>query len=83
MSKFNKQLDSIEDMQRFVENFPEFRQQSGNVSKHVTLMSEECTAQEFGSLLHLSCLWIIQMSKLISENSLLAVSQVEQEIVCG
>lgn len=63
ISKFNKQLDSIEDMQRFVENFPEFRQQSGNVSKHVTLMSE--------------------MSKLISENSLLAVSQVEQEIVCG
>ena len=56
MSKFNKQLDSIEDMQRFVENFPEFREQSGNVSKHVTLMSEECTAQEFGSLLHLSCL---------------------------
>jgi len=63
ISKFNKQLDSIEDMQRFVENFPEFRQQSGNVSKHISLMSE--------------------MSKFIGENSLMAVSQVEQEIVCG
>jgi len=50
-------------MQRFVENFPEFRQQSGNVSKHISLMSE--------------------MSKFIGENSLMAVSQVEQEIVCG
>ena len=37
----NKQIDSIEDMQRFVESFPEFRHQSGNVSKHVALMSEE------------------------------------------
>ena len=40
VSKMNKQIDSIEDMQRFVESFPEFRQQSGNVSKHVSLMSE-------------------------------------------
>jgi vacuolar protein sorting-associated protein 45 len=31
VSKMNKQIDSIEDMQRFVESFPEFRQQSGNV----------------------------------------------------
>lgn len=41
VSKMNKQIDSIEDMQRFVESFPEFRHQSGNVSKHVALMSEE------------------------------------------
>ena len=27
-------------MQRFVENFPEFRRISGNVTKHVNLMSE-------------------------------------------
>jgi vacuolar protein sorting-associated protein 45 len=27
-------------MQRFVENYPEFRSRSGQVSKHVTLLSE-------------------------------------------
>jgi len=50
ISKFNKQLDSIEDMQRFVENFPEFRQQSGNVSKHISLMSEASAARQYISL---------------------------------
>eukprot|EP00227_Mantoniella_beaufortii_P017677 CAMPEP_0197586184 /NCGR_PEP_ID=MMETSP1326-20131121/8240_1 /TAXON_ID=1155430 /ORGANISM="Genus nov. species nov., Strain RCC2288" /LENGTH=572 /DNA_ID=CAMNT_0043150777 /DNA_START=220 /DNA_END=1938 /DNA_ORIENTATION=- len=40
VSKMNKQIDSIEDMQRFLDSFPGFRQQSGNVSKHVSLMSE-------------------------------------------
>ncbi len=40
VSKINKQINSIEDMQKFVESFPEFRQHSGNVSKHVALMSE-------------------------------------------
>ena len=63
ISKMNKQIDSIEDMARFVESFPEFRQQSGNVSKHVSLMSE--------------------LSRIITEKSLMAVSMVEQEIVCG
>lgn len=63
VSKMNKQIDSIEDMARFVESFPEFRTQSGNVSKHVSLMSE--------------------LSKIITEKSLMAVSSVEQEIVCG
>lgn len=33
-------LDSIEDMQRFVDNYPEFRSMSGTVSKHVAIMSE-------------------------------------------
>lgn len=59
----NKQLDSIEDMQKFIDSFPEFRQQSGNVSKHVALMSE--------------------LSRIIGEDSLMAVSQVEQEVACG
>lgn len=59
----NKQIDSIEDMQRFIDSFPEFRQQSGNVSKHVALMSE--------------------LSRIISEDSLMTVSQVEQEVACG
>ena len=33
-------LDSIEDMKRFVEEYPEFRRLSGNVTKHVTLVTE-------------------------------------------
>lgn len=63
ISRSNKNLESIEDIQRFVESFPEFRVQSGAVSKHVTILTE--------------------LSKIISSNDLLAVSQVEQEVVCG
>ena len=33
-------IESIADMKRFVEEYPEFRKLSGNVSKHVTLVSE-------------------------------------------
>jgi len=36
----NHNISSIEDMKRFVENFPEFRKMSGTVSKHVNLLSE-------------------------------------------
>ena len=35
-----QKLDSIEDMKRFVEEFPEFRRLSSNVTKHVTLVTE-------------------------------------------
>ncbi|KAF2861967.1 Sec1-like protein [Piedraia hortae CBS 480.64] len=35
-----QQLESIEDMKRFVEEYPEFRRLSGNVTKHVTLVTE-------------------------------------------
>lgn len=39
-TKSNASLESIADMKRFVENYPEFRKLSGNVSKHVTLVGE-------------------------------------------
>ncbi|KAI0399038.1 Sec1-like protein [Xylaria palmicola] len=39
-TKSNANLESITDMKRFIEEYPEFRQLSGNVSKHVTLVSE-------------------------------------------
>lgn len=39
-SKSNQNIQSIADMQRFIENYPEFRAKSGNVSKHVTIMGE-------------------------------------------
>lgn len=36
----NAKLESIADMKRFVEDYPEFRKLSGNVTKHVTLVGE-------------------------------------------
>ncbi|KAH3679871.1 hypothetical protein WICMUC_000614 [Wickerhamomyces mucosus] len=35
-----KKIESIEDMKQFIEEFPEFKKLSGNVSKHMTLASE-------------------------------------------
>ncbi|KAI2471703.1 Sec1-like protein [Annulohypoxylon bovei var. microspora] len=39
-TKNNANIESIMDMKRFIEEYPEFRKLSGNVSKHVTLVSE-------------------------------------------
>ncbi|KAF4587580.1 vacuolar protein sorting-associated protein 45 [Ophiocordyceps camponoti-floridani] len=39
-TKTTANIESIADMKRFIEEYPEFRQLSGNVSKHVTLVSE-------------------------------------------
>lgn len=36
----SRNLETIADMKRFIEAYPEFRKLSGNVSKHVALMSE-------------------------------------------
>lgn len=33
-------IDSLEDMKRFMENYPEFKRLEGNVSKHVKLITE-------------------------------------------
>ena len=41
-------------MKRFVEDYPEFRRLSGNVSKHVTLISELSRRVEEGRLLEVS-----------------------------
>ena len=53
-SKMNHNIQSIEDMQRFVENYPEFRAKQGNVSKHVTLMTELSRLVEEGMLMNAS-----------------------------
>lgn len=50
----NKNLESIADMKRFVEEYPEFRRLSGNVSKHVNLVSELSRRVETESLLEVS-----------------------------
>jgi len=39
-TKSNQNIETIDDIKRFVENYPEFRKLSGNVTKHVTLMGE-------------------------------------------
>ncbi|KAI9808537.1 MAG: hypothetical protein M1825_003686 [Sarcosagium campestre] len=39
-TKTGSNIESIADMKRFVEEYPEFRKLSGNVSKHVTLVGE-------------------------------------------
>lgn len=39
-TKNNANIESITDMKRFIEDYPEFRKLSGNVSKHVTLVGE-------------------------------------------
>ncbi|KAL7752594.1 vacuolar protein sorting-associated protein 45 [Sorochytrium milnesiophthora] len=39
-TKTNMNIESIADMKRFVEEYPEFKRLSGNVSKHVALVGE-------------------------------------------
>ena len=62
-TKSSMQIESITDMKRFVEDYPEFRKLSGNVSKHVALVGE--------------------LSRRVSTESLLDVSELEQSLVCN
>ncbi|KAK9437731.1 sec1 protein [Metarhizium brunneum] len=62
-TKNNANIESIADMKRFIEEYPEFRKLSGNVSKHVTLVSE--------------------LSRRVSAQKLLEVSEVEQSLACN
>ncbi|KAF1971789.1 vacuolar protein sorting-associated protein 45 [Bimuria novae-zelandiae CBS 107.79] len=50
----SQKLDSIADMKRFIEDFPEFRKLSGNVTKHVTLVGELSRRVGEDSLLEVS-----------------------------
>jgi len=47
-------LNSIEDMQHFMENFPELRSQSHHVSKHVAIMGELARLVDVCSLMDVS-----------------------------
>jgi len=47
-------IDSIADMKRFVEEYPEFRKLSGNVTKHVALVGELSRLVEKEKLLEVS-----------------------------
>ncbi|CAN6606641.1 vacuolar protein sorting-associated protein 45 [Trichomonascus vanleenenianus] len=53
-TRSNADIESIADMKRFVEEYPEFRRLSGNVSKHVTLVGELSRLVTAHSLLQVS-----------------------------
>ncbi|MBE3047818.1 Sec1 family protein [Candidatus Bathyarchaeota archaeon] len=53
-TKNNANIESISDMKRFIEEYPEFRKLSGNVSKHVALVSELSRRVGTESLLEVS-----------------------------
>ena len=53
-TKSTASIESIADMKRFVEDYPEFRKLSGNVSKHVTLVGELSRRVAEDSLLDVS-----------------------------
>ncbi|KAJ2157670.1 vacuolar protein sorting-associated protein 45 [Coemansia sp. RSA 552] len=59
----HQKIESVADMKRFVESYPEFRKLSGNVTKHVTLIGE--------------------LSRLVSQRQLMAVSELEQSLACN
>ncbi|XP_057974251.1 vacuolar protein sorting-associated protein 45 homolog isoform X1 [Malania oleifera] len=40
IAKSNQNIQTIEDMAKFVDNYPEYRKMHGNVSKHVALVTE-------------------------------------------
>ncbi|WCJ43420.1 vacuolar protein sorting 45 [Euphorbia peplus] len=40
VAKSNQNIQTVEDMAKFVDNYPEYRKMHGNVSKHVTLVTE-------------------------------------------
>ena len=52
--KSNTNIQSIEDMQKFLDNYPEFRQKSVTVSKHLTLLTELSRAVDERSLMAVS-----------------------------
>lgn len=74
-SKMNHNIQSIEDMQRFVENYPEFRSKQGNVSKHVTLMTELSRLVEEGNMMSAS-----EIEQEIACNTTLRASSVYNEV---
>jgi vacuolar protein sorting-associated protein 45 len=53
-AKSQQKVESIEDMKSFLENYPQFKQMSGTVSKHVAVVGELARLNEKYSLLEVS-----------------------------
>lgn len=81
-TKSNMNIESIADMKRFVEDYPEFRKLSGNVSKHVALVSALSNRVSQAHLLEISEL---EQGLACNENhnSDLRVSEIATHIVCA
>lgn len=54
MNRSHVKIESLADMKRFVEEYPKFKEKSGNVAKHVTLMGEMNRMIERNALLEIS-----------------------------
>eukprot|EP00924_Labyrinthula_sp_SR-Ha-C_P013030 maker-scaffold_12-snap-gene-7.50-mRNA-1 protein AED:0.03 eAED:0.03 QI:27/1/1/1/0.6/0.66/6/290/552 len=54
LSKSNKNISTVDDMQNFVQQYPEFKKFSANVSKHVSLMGQLAHKVEEERLLEIS-----------------------------
>jgi len=52
--KSNQKIQTIEDMQRFVDQYPDFKSLSGSVSKHVALLTELSKQVELRDLMSVS-----------------------------
>jgi len=52
--KENQNIESLDDIKRFIDNFPEFKKLSGNVTKHVSLMDELSRLVNVRSLMEVS-----------------------------
>ncbi|KAI3874779.1 hypothetical protein MKW98_019352 [Papaver atlanticum] len=54
IAKSNQNFQTIEDMDKFVDNDPEYRKNHGNVSKHVTMVTEMSKISEDRKLMLVS-----------------------------
>ena len=53
-TQMTKKIESIADMKRFVEDYPQFKKLAGNVAKHVALVSELSRLVDKEALLEVS-----------------------------
>lgn len=60
----SRNINTIEDMQNFVENFSEFSAAQRNAGKHVTLMSELSRLVDTRTLMHVGLRSLIQPTRL-------------------
>ncbi|WZZ67229.1 hypothetical protein YC2023_078599 [Brassica napus] len=54
VAKSSQNIQTVEDMARFVDNYPEYKKMQGNVSKHVTLVTEMSKLVEARKLMTVS-----------------------------
>eukprot|EP00127_Corallochytrium_limacisporum_P006953 Clim_evm7s239 gene=Clim_evmTU7s239 len=54
LTKSHQNINSIQDMKSFIENYPQFKSKSGTVSKHVTIMTELARLVDRYDLMELS-----------------------------